>query len=125
MNRKNFINRFYFKNNGVLDDDIGPIAPGKANTFIDQMQFDLPLKSQTSARQFEFETILISMLKKPRTDGTMDLDRHADHPSGHLFPIHLPPTLFVTMVCFTPFVVHRTSPRHEQRQHPSKSPTNP
>jgi hypothetical protein len=125
MNRKNFINRFYFKNNGVFDDDIGSVAPGKAYAFINQMQLGLPLKSQTRARKLKLQAILISMLKKPRTDGTMDLDRHADHPSGHLFPIHLPPTLFVTMVCFTPFVVHGTHPQQERPRHPPKSPTNP
>jgi hypothetical protein len=58
------------------------------------------------------------MFKKPRTDGTMDFDCHADHPSGYLLPIHLPPTLFVTLACFIPFVVHRASLQNGQRQHP-------
>ena len=125
MNRQNFIDRFYFKDDRVFDDDIGAIATRKTNAFVNQMQFDLPLKSHARARQFEPKTILISMFKKPRTDGTMDFDCHADHPSGYLLPIHLPPTLFVTLACFKIFVIHGTPPPHDHPDHSPKPSTNP
>jgi len=120
MNRKNPVDRFYLKDNRVFDNDIGAIAAGKTNAFINQMQFNLPLKTQTRSRQFKFKAILISTLKKPRPQGPVDFNRHADHLPRHLFPIHLSPALFVSMVCFKIFAIHGTSPQHEPPHDPPK-----
>ena len=121
MNRQNFIDRFYFENNRVLDNDIGPICTLESNAFVNQMQFDLSVKSHTRPRKLKVKTILISMLKKPRTDFAMNFDCHANNTPGHFLPIHRPLAHFVTLVRFETFVVHGTPPPHRQLQHPLKT----
>jgi hypothetical protein len=120
MDWQNVLNRFYFENDSFFDDNVGSISSFETNTFINQVQFDLSLKSQTRTRKFKVKTIFVSMLKKPRANRTMDLDRHPNHPSGHLLPIHLPSVPFATLAHFETFVMHGTPPRHEQLHHPPK-----
>jgi hypothetical protein len=120
MNQHDFVDRFYFDNNGVFDNEIGSISTIETYAFISYMQLGLSLKVQTCKRQFETETILVSMLEKSRTNGTMDIDRHANNPSGHLLPIHVASGPFVTIVCFSPFVIHTTSPQHQRPYYPPK-----
>jgi len=86
MDWQYFVDRFYFKNNLVFDNDIGSIRSLETNALVNEMQFDLPFKSQTRARQFKLKTIFISMLKKPWADRAMNFDRYPNHPSDHLFP---------------------------------------
>ena len=120
MNQHDFIDRFYFDDNRVFNDEIGSISTIETYAFISYVQFGLSLKSQTRQRQFETETILVSMLEKSRTNGTMDIDRHANHPSGHFLPVHVSSAPFVTIVCFSPFVIHTTSPQHQRPNYPPK-----
>lgn len=120
MNRQNFVDRFYFKNDHVFDDDVGSIGTLKTGAFVDHMQFDLPFKSHTRSRQFKFKAIFISMLKKSWADSTVNLNRHPNHPPGHFLPIHVPPVPFVTLVFFETFVIYGTSPQHKRSNHPPK-----
>ena len=74
MDRQYFIDRFYFKNNCILDDEISSVGAIKADALIDHMQRNLLLKSQTSPRQFKVKAIVVSMFEKPRTSIAMNFD---------------------------------------------------
>ncbi len=118
MNRQYGVYRFYFDKNGTLHDEIGAIATIETNTFIYRRQYDLPVKSQTGARKFKREAILIKLLKKSRSKRFMNLYRHSNHPTGQfsrhqLFSATSEPSAFSGY--------HGASPSHERPHHSPNS----
>ena len=61
MDRQNIFDRFYFDDYCFFHDNIGTVATLETNAFINQGQFDLPLKSQAGAGKLKAQTIFIDI----------------------------------------------------------------
>jgi hypothetical protein len=121
MDRQNLFDRFDFNKNFFFHDEVGPVTTLETNAFIYSGQYDLSFKPQTGARKLECQTILIKLLKKPRPERLMNLNRHSNHTTGQ-FPGHQPEFLFSALSGISaPSECHGTHPQHERPHHPPKA----
>lgn len=71
--------RFDLDDKPILDDHIEPISAIQSHTFINDRQRNLPLDLNTGFGELETEALLVSGLKKPGPERTVNLNPEADN----------------------------------------------
>jgi len=91
VNRGKFLDRLYFDDDQVLDQQIDAIRLRKFHAFVNGGQPELPTETQSPQAKLVPQRKLICALKQPRPQMPVYLDRRPDDQGGTLILIQLNP----------------------------------
>jgi len=78
MNRENFLNRFQFEHNAILNKQVHSISTIQFYILISDRYRLLSLETQTGLRKFETKTFFICRLEQPGPKSRVDLNTAPD-----------------------------------------------
>ena len=75
---KHLFNRFHFKDNEILNDEVKTISAIERQSFVDNWNADLPSKVQIAKVEFVTEALFVSRFQQTGTQFTMNINRRAN-----------------------------------------------